>query len=112
MAEEVQLETDMTEVMASATLGEIQPQIDEFNSRGQAFEAIMGVLCGRIDNLNEQMAYSLAFIPRTQQRLNKLEIATKNLAFNIYGFEGTTTSEQPALLQQVVLVRSGGHTVG
>ena len=77
-----------------------QPQIDEFNSRGQAFEAIKGVLCGRIDNLNEQMAYSLSFIPPTQQRLNKLEVATKNLAFNIDGFEGTTTSEQPALLPE------------
>ena len=72
---------------AMSTLGEIQPDIDEFNSRGQAFEAIMRVLCGRIDNLNERMQFALSFIAPTQERLGRAESALGNLAFNMQGFE-------------------------
>jgi hypothetical protein len=57
------------------------------NSRSLAFEGIMGTLCQRIDELNDQMSFVMKFVQ--SGRLERLEKSMKNQDMEIVCFAGT-----------------------
>jgi hypothetical protein len=69
------------------TMPQVQSDVDEFNSRTLAFTKIIGMLCGRIDQLNVQMAHVMQQLPPIHRRLCEHEHEIENLAFNLQGFE-------------------------